>query len=86
MISRLKSVKPDPNAKCQKCLKPGHWTADCTGQRIYKSRPTRSALLLDPSLKLPEKAVAEREAEELAALQKERDTAAADILSKSTYI
>ena len=42
------------NAKCQKCLKTGHWTADCTNERVYKSRPSRTALLLNPKLKLPE--------------------------------
>lgn len=53
--------KPSPaalvsnvGAKCQKCLKEGHWTADCTYERVYKSRPSRTALLLNPKLKLPE--------------------------------
>lgn len=41
-------------SKCQKCLKEGHWTADCTNERVYKPRPSRTALLLNPKLKLPE--------------------------------
>lgn len=41
-------------AKCQKCLKEGHWTADCTNERVYKARPSRTALLFNPKLKLPE--------------------------------
>jgi hypothetical protein len=41
-------------AKCQKCLKEGHWTADCTFERVYKTRPSRTALLFNPKLKLPE--------------------------------
>ena len=41
-------------SKCQKCLKEGHWTADCPNERVYKSRPSRSALLFNPKLKLPE--------------------------------
>lgn len=41
-------------SKCQKCLKEGHWTADCTNERVYKARPSRTALLLNPKLKLPE--------------------------------
>lgn len=53
--------KPSPaasvsnvNAKCQKCLQTGHWTADCSNERVYKARPSRTALLLNPKLKLPE--------------------------------
>ena len=53
--------KPSPaaavsntGAKCQKCLKEGHWTADCTNERVYKPRPSRTALLFNPKLKLPE--------------------------------
>lgn len=45
---------PHVNARCQKCLKTGHWTFDCTGERVYRSRPTRTALLANPALQLPE--------------------------------
>ena len=44
----------DEKAKCQRCLKAGHWTADCKSTPVYKSRPTRTALLKNPALKLPE--------------------------------
>jgi hypothetical protein len=40
---------------CQKCLQSGHWTADCKNPPAYKSRPSRTALLSNPKLSLPEK-------------------------------
>lgn len=40
---------------CQKCLQSGHWTADCRNQPAYKARPSRTALLNNPKLSLPEK-------------------------------
>lgn len=49
--SRVTAIQ-DEKAKCQRCLKSGHWTADCTSAPVYKARPTRSALLKNPSLKL----------------------------------
>lgn len=42
------------NARCQKCLQTGHWTFDCTGARKYRTRPSRTALLINPQLRLPE--------------------------------
>ena len=48
------SAVSNTGAKCQKCLKEGHWTADCTNERDYTSRPSRTALRLNPKLKLPE--------------------------------
>jgi hypothetical protein len=59
---RRSFLKPTPAAanasaagsKCQKCLQSGHWTADCTNERVYKARPSRTALLFNPKLKLPE--------------------------------
>ena len=42
------------NAKCQKCLQTGHWTFDCPNERTYRPRPSRTALLANPELKLPE--------------------------------
>ena len=80
MACRLKSSKVDPNAKCQKCLQAGHWTSDCTNERVYKARPTRTALLKNPSLRLPEADIA---AKTLEAVERERETAAADILAQS---
>ncbi len=38
------------SAKCQKCLETGHWTFDCTKERVYKARPTRTAILKNPKL------------------------------------
>lgn len=38
------------NSKCQKCLQSGHWTADCPNKPVYKSRPSRTALLKNPQL------------------------------------
>lgn len=31
-------AKPDPSTKCQKCLKLGHFTYACTGQRSVPGR------------------------------------------------
>ncbi|GAA6019202.1 hypothetical protein JCM8202_000932 [Rhodotorula sphaerocarpa] len=42
-----------PSTRCQKCLQLGHYTADCTGQREYKQRPTRTQLLKNPKLQTP---------------------------------
>lgn len=70
----------DPNAKCQKCLQKGHWTSDCKGERVYISRPFRTALLKNPSLRLPEQLKAQNELEDL---EKERERAAAEILAQS---
>lgn len=75
-------TKADPKAKCQKCLQQGHWTSDCTNERVYKSRPTRTALLKNPTLRLPEQVLADRE-QALKALEAQRDTAAAEILAQS---
>ena len=30
------------NFRCQKCLKVGHWTYQCTGKRKYTSRDSRT--------------------------------------------
>ena len=51
-------------AKCQKCLQTGHWTADCTNDRVYKPRPSRTALLFNPKLKLPEATLVKDDFEE----------------------
>lgn len=67
-------VNPNANARCQKCLQPGHWTFDCQNERIYKPRPTRTALLSNPALKLPESSLPAVD------LSHERETAAADLL------
>lgn len=45
---------PNANARCQRCLQSGHWTFDCKNEPTYRPRPTRSALLANPTLKLPE--------------------------------
>ncbi len=52
--SNFASNVSNVNSKCQKCLKSGHWTADCSNNRVYKARPSRSKLLLNPTVKLPE--------------------------------
>ena len=67
------------NARCQRCLQSGHWTPDCPNkQNIYKSRPTRSALLKDPSLRLPEQII------QLGELEKQRESAARELLKQSS--
>lgn len=45
------SGKPLPPSKCQKCLEDGHWTYECKSQPSYSYRPSRSAILKNPSLK-----------------------------------
>ena len=46
---RASSVS-NANSKCQKCLQTGHWTADCMNKPVYRSRPSRTALLKNPQL------------------------------------
>lgn len=48
---------PNANARCQRCLQTGHWTFDCKNEPTYRPRPTRSALLANPTLKLPENTI-----------------------------
>lgn len=67
-------IDPNAGAKCQKCLQAGHWTYDCPNQRAYRPRPTRSALLANPNLRLPEATMPSVD------LEKERENAIADIL------
>lgn len=69
-------TNPNANAKCQKCLQEGHWTFDCQNERTYKARPTRSALLANPELKLPEAAL------DTADFEKERAAAVSEILAQ----
>ncbi|XP_030456229.1 uncharacterized protein LOC130139549 [Syzygium oleosum] len=38
------------SAQCQKCYQPGHWTYQCTNERVYISRPSRTQLLKNPKL------------------------------------
>ena len=53
-MSRLNKAAPtaasvsNANSKCQKCLQNGHWTADCPNLPLYKTRPSRTALLKNP--------------------------------------
>ncbi|KAF2210330.1 hypothetical protein CERZMDRAFT_99395 [Cercospora zeae-maydis SCOH1-5] len=45
--------KATPTTLCQKCLKKGHYTYECTAtqqERPYTSRPSRSQQLLNPKL------------------------------------
>jgi hypothetical protein len=46
--------KAAPDTLCQKCLKRGHYSYECTAsaqERPYKSRPSRTQQLLNPRLK-----------------------------------
>ncbi|KAI7867783.1 zinc knuckle-domain-containing protein [Spinellus fusiger] len=40
--------KASPSTRCQKCLDYGHWTYECTKERSYRSRPTRTQQLKKP--------------------------------------
>ncbi|KAL5984317.1 hypothetical protein ACLOJK_018421 [Asimina triloba] len=39
-------------AQCQKCFETTHWTYECKNERVYISRPSRTQLLKNPSLKM----------------------------------
>lgn len=62
-----------PRMVCQRCFQ-GHWTYECTNERVYMSRPSRTQQLKNPKLRpvldddLPEdlqpKAAIERKREE----------------------
>lgn len=71
-------TNPNANARCQKCLQPGHWTFDCKNDRTYRPRPTRTALLANPALSLPEARLEQDD------IVREREWAAAEILAAST--
>ena len=46
--------KASPTTQCQKCLQRGHYSYECKAKaqdRPYKSRPSRTQQLLNPSLK-----------------------------------
>ncbi|KAF8041680.1 hypothetical protein BT93_A0320 [Corymbia citriodora subsp. variegata] len=36
--------------QCQKCYQSGHWTYQCTNERVYISRPSRTQMLKNPKL------------------------------------
>jgi hypothetical protein len=38
------------NTQCQKCLKFGHWTFECTGAKAYLYRPSSMSMLKNPAL------------------------------------
>ncbi|KAL3752974.1 hypothetical protein ACJRO7_000380 [Eucalyptus globulus] len=38
------------SGQCQKCYQSGHWTYQCTNERVYISRPSRTQLLKNPKL------------------------------------
>ncbi len=40
--------------QCQKCLKYGHWMFECTNQRTYLYRPSRTTIEKNPHLKSKE--------------------------------
>ncbi|KAI4366064.1 hypothetical protein MLD38_021988 [Melastoma candidum] len=40
------------SAQCQKCYQSGHWTYQCTDERMYISRPSRTQMLKNPKLKM----------------------------------
>lgn len=46
----VKDHNATPSTKCQKCLKLGHYSYECKGQREYKARPSRTAILANPKL------------------------------------
>ncbi|QIW97380.1 hypothetical protein AMS68_002898 [Peltaster fructicola] len=53
MLKRAGASKAAPSTQCQKCLKRGHYSYECTGSqqdRPYASRPSRTQQLLNPKL------------------------------------
>ncbi|KAK4047109.1 hypothetical protein OIO90_006311 [Microbotryomycetes sp. JL221] len=44
-------TKATASTRCQKCNQLGHYTYECTGQREYKVRPTRTQILNNPKLR-----------------------------------
>jgi hypothetical protein len=43
MPSVRAKAESDALKKCQKCLKPGHWTYECKSSRVYVVRNSKSA-------------------------------------------
>jgi len=43
--NRKKVVASAANYRCQKCLEVGHWTYDCTGERKYVTRDSRTVVM-----------------------------------------
>eukprot|EP01070_Trichotokara_eunicae_P009819 Trichotokara_eunicae@DN6183_c0_g1_i1.p2 len=47
----LRRPQQQGNPKCQKCYQKGHWTYECKGKQVYLTRPSRTDMLKNPSLK-----------------------------------
>lgn len=50
LIDGRDQEKATPATRCGKCNGLGHFTYQCTGQREYKVRPTRTQILNNPKL------------------------------------
>ena len=48
---RLGNKAPAGSQQCQKCLKTGHWSYECTNKRTYLYRPSRTTIEKNPHLK-----------------------------------
>lgn len=77
---RASEVPVTDRTKCQKCLEPGHWTADCKNPPAYKRRPSRSALLRNPAAVKPEQAAEEKLRREQEQLEMERQRVLSSVL------
>ena len=60
-LSQLRNGKSQSSGPktCQKCLSTNHWTYQCSNERSYKYRPSRTARLEKKSAKLSSKTVIE---------------------------
>ena len=54
-IKRGKNQLSSASRTCQKCLSSNHWTYECSNQRTYKYRPSRTVKLEKKSEKLSSK-------------------------------
>jgi hypothetical protein len=57
-LSQLRNSKTQVSSSskcCQKCLSTNHWTFECSSERSYKTRPSRTARLEKKGAKLSSK-------------------------------
>ncbi|KAL6526479.1 hypothetical protein OROGR_015569 [Orobanche gracilis] len=62
------------SSQCQKCFETGHWTYECTNERVYISRPSRTQQLKNPKLRMKVSVSYDLDNQDVQADEKGRET------------